>query len=265
VKKETEVLVSWRDWILTLPFVLSFLGVLIAFEFIQRFALLVGRRKHEQSVVALNRWLTKTLKILGTKITYQNHAKLIQGVPIIAVSNHQSLFDIPILHTILASHYPRFIAKKELSRWIPSISFNLRRGENAVIDRSNPRQAIEEIENLGQLMVERNFATVIFPEGTRARTGELKKFRVAGVATLLQMVPHAIVVPITIDESWKLAAHKGLPVPRNVHLRVIVGGALDKGDSHSLKDLIAQLEEIISNTLKAMRQNPMLGTERELD
>ena len=53
------------------------------------------------------------------------------------VSNHQSMFDIVVIGGVLFTNYPKYVAKKELGRWLPSISLNLRRGGNALIDRKD--------------------------------------------------------------------------------------------------------------------------------
>ena len=57
-----------------------------------------------------------------------------------------------------------------------------------------------------------NWSTVIFPEGTRAKNGQLKPFAVGGVATLLKKVPQALVVPIAINGSWKLVQYGKFPL-----------------------------------------------------
>ena len=44
--------------------------------------------------------------------------------------------------------HPKFISKKELGKGIPSVSFNLRHGGSALIDRKNPMQAVEAIRKL---------------------------------------------------------------------------------------------------------------------
>jgi len=64
---------------------------------------------------------------------------------------------------------------------------------------------------------------VIFPEGTRSRAGELREFRRAGTLALLEAAPGVPVVPITIDQSWRLLAHDMLPIPWGVRVHVRIG------------------------------------------
>ena len=121
---------SILDWLLTIPFWILFFLTLIVFEIAQRIAYyLHGQERQQQVARRLNRtlvWLTR--HILRTKIEIESHFVPEPERPYLITSNHQSLFDIPILDGIFARQSPRFIAKQELSRWIPSVSFNLRSG-----------------------------------------------------------------------------------------------------------------------------------------
>ena len=215
------------DWLLTIPFLLAFAGILVFFDVVQRLAILVSRRWHELAVTGLNRSLTWSLRLTGTRLLVDGVADVPEGRPLVIISNHQSMFDIPVLCAVFTRFHPRFVAKIELSRWIPSVSFNLRHGGSALIDRSNPRQAVAEIKRFAQGLLEYKFAAVLFPEGTRAKDGVLKRFRTAGLATLLQSVPDAVVLPVALDGTWKLTARKCLPVPCGVTVRVAVGKTID--------------------------------------
>lgn len=83
-------------------------------------------------------------------------------------------------------------------------SHNLKYGKSALIDRKNGSQAVKEIFKLGKLIEENNYAACIFPEGTRSKTGRVKKFMPAGISTLLRASPSAIIVPFVIDGHSQL-------------------------------------------------------------
>jgi 1-acyl-sn-glycerol-3-phosphate acyltransferase len=124
--------------------------------------------------------------------------------PIIFVANHQSMYDIPPLIWFLRDYHAKFISKIELTKNIPSISFNLRHGGGANIDRKDSKQAVGEILKLGERMKENNWSAVIFAEGTRSKDGKMKDFQVGGIATILKKAPQALIVPVAIENSWKL-------------------------------------------------------------
>ncbi len=136
---------------------------------------LLGYQAHKVSVDILNFFLLRCLNILGTRIHFNNAFDLPTNRPLIIVANHQNTFDIPPLIWYLRKHHLKFVSKKELGRGIPSVSFNLRNGGSALIDRKNPRQAVDEIDRHAQLLSKNNWSTLIFPEGTRSKTGIPKK------------------------------------------------------------------------------------------
>lgn len=171
-----------------------------------------GYGAHKHSVDILNFFLTYCNWLLFNSISFHNNQNLPTDRSIIFVANHQSMYDIPGLIWYLRKHHPKFISKIELAKGIPSISFNLKYGGGANIDRKDSKQAISEIIKLGTRMSNNNWSTVIFPEGTRAKDGKIKSFQVGGIATLLKKVPQALVVPVAIENSWKIVRYGNYPL-----------------------------------------------------
>ena len=145
-----------------------------------------GYQAHKKSVDYLNFSLLRCLNILGTRITFENKHDLPQGVPHIIVANHQSPYDIPPIIWYLRKLHPKFISKQELGKGIPSISYNLRKGGSILIDRKNPRQSLPAIKNFAEYLNETNRSAVIFPEGTRSKTGMPRKFSPNGLKMLFR-------------------------------------------------------------------------------
>lgn len=201
-------------------FYLFFFLILIVFQPIQWVAYrLFGYKAHKSSVDILNFFLTYCDIFLGSSITFKNDHQLPVDRPIIFVANHQSMYDIPALIWFLRKYHVKFISKIELTRGIPSISFNLKYGGGANIDRKDSKQAISEIIKLGRRMKENTWSTMIFPEGTRAKDGKIKSFQVGGIATLLKVVPNALIVPVAIENSWKLVQYGSFPLSFGERLR----------------------------------------------
>ncbi|HEY1025408.1 MAG TPA: lysophospholipid acyltransferase family protein [Sphingobacteriaceae bacterium] len=171
-----------------------------------------GYTAHKHSVDILNFFLLSSYYAVGCSVRFTNRQPLPEGRPIIFIANHQSLYDIPPLIWFLRKYHAKFISKIELTRGIPSISFNLKYGGGANIDRKDPKQAIGEILKLAQRMKANNWSTVIFPEGTRSRNGLLKPFAVGGIATILKKVPNALIVPVAIDNAWKMVRYGKFPL-----------------------------------------------------
>ena len=167
---------------------------------------------HKRSVDILNFFLVKTAYLLGNSVTFVNKQNLPLNRPIIFVANHQSLFDIPPMIYYLRRYHAKFISKVELTKGIPSISYNLRVGGGANIDRKDPRQSITELVKFATRMKDNNWSAMIFPEGTRSQDGKVKKFQSAGVATLLKKCPNALLVPVAITDSWKMIQYGMYPM-----------------------------------------------------
>lgn len=151
--------------------------------------------------------------MLGTTFSFKISEKLPRNTPIIVASNHQSMWDIPPLIWFLRKIHPKFISKKELGKGIPTISYNLKYGGSVLIDRKDPLQATTEIAKVAKYISENKRSVVIFPEGTRSRNGEPKKFHRKGLITLFENAPDSFVLPVSINNSWKLQRNRMFPIP----------------------------------------------------
>lgn len=171
-----------------------------------------GYHAHHRSVRIMNWTLVQLTRILGTTYKFSGRENLPKDQPIIFVSNHQSMFDISPIEWYLSVHHPKFISKIELGKGIPSVSYNLKKGGSALIDRRNPKQALPEIKKLAEYIEKNNHSAVIFPEGTRSKDGKLKPFKDTGLKVLLKYSPSALIVPITINNSWKLLKNGTFPL-----------------------------------------------------
>ncbi|PKQ61989.1 1-acyl-sn-glycerol-3-phosphate acyltransferase [Labilibaculum filiforme] len=193
------------SYILSCVFYILFLLLLVIFHPVQVICRkLFGYQAHKTSVDVLNFFLMRVVFFLGVRITSLPKVNLPTDRPLIIISNHQGVYDIPPIVWIFRKHHPKFISKKELAKNIPSVSYNLRHSGAALIDRKNRAQAIPEIYKLGELIAKHNYAASIFPEGTRSKTGVMKPFKAGGIETLLKAAPNALIVPFVVDGNYKI-------------------------------------------------------------
>lgn len=171
-----------------------------------------GYEAHKKSVAVLNFFLVRNTHLLGTSYDFQNREKLPVGVPLIIVANHQSLYDIPAIIWFMRKWHPKFISKKELGKGIPSVSYNLRHGGSVLIDRKDAKQSLTQIKIMAEYIEKHNRSAVIFPEGTRSKNGIPKKFSENGVKILCKYAPSAYIVPISINNSWKMNRYGQFPM-----------------------------------------------------
>ena len=233
---------------LTVIYFILFGIVLVVFHPIQWICLnLFGYSAHKKSVSLLNLVLIRITLVLGTWYTFENPHKIPKDRPLIIIANHQSMNDIPPIIWFLRAHHPKFISKIELGKGIPSVSYNLRHGGSVLINRKDSKQALDQIAKLGKYIEEHKRSAVIFPEGTRGRTGHPKKFQTNGLKTLMRFSPSALLVPITINNSWKMLRYGKFPYGIGSHLKFTVHPPLENsGDPDAL---IALIEEQITSKI----------------
>ena len=211
---------------------LIFFGLtLVVFHPIQWICLNVfGYRAHKGSVSILNLCLMRCTHILGTRYSFSGRENLPESGPLIIVTNHQSMYDIPPIIWHLRKFHPKFVSKKELGRGIPSVSYNLRHGGSALIDRKDRKQAREALENLGTYIEATGRSAVIFPEGTRSRNGVPKPFKTYGLQVLMKQAPSASILPISINNSWKMFRYGKFPHGLGAHIRYTIHPAIPVAD-----------------------------------
>lgn len=202
-----------------------------------------GYNAHKKSVSILNLILMRCTHLLGTRYSYSNPYSLPKNRPLIIIANHQSMNDIPPLIWHFRAHHPKFVSKIELGKGIPSVSYNLRHGGSVLIDRKDSRQALMEISKLGKYIEATNRSAVIFPEGTRSRTGHPKKFQPTGLKVLMKQAPSALLVPISINNSWKMLRYGKFPYGIGSHLTFQVHQPIENNQNPD--DIIAQVEKTI--------------------
>jgi len=171
-----------------------------------------GYKAHKKVVDYMNLCLVGTLFFLGSRVVFKNKHKLPEKTSLILVSNHQSTYDIPPIFWYLRKYHPKFVSKIELGKGIPSVSYNLRHGGSVLIDRKDPRQALKALSDFGTYIENNNRSAVIFPEGTRSRNGVPKHFSENGLKMMVKKTPSSYVVPISINNSWKIVQYGTFPL-----------------------------------------------------
>jgi 1-acyl-sn-glycerol-3-phosphate acyltransferase len=235
---------------ISILFYLCFGLTLVIFHPIQWICLNVfGYQAHKKSVDYLNFCLTKCTTILGTTYTFENKELIPNNAPIIFVANHQSLYDIVGIIWYLRRFHAKFVSKKELGKGIPSVSYNLRHGGSILIDRKDPKQAIPLIKNLSEYIEKHKRSAVIFPEGTRSKDGNPKEFAQSGLKILCKYAPSAYVVPITINNSWKMVKFGAFPMGLGNRLQFIIHEPLAVKD-FSFEELIQKTEQTVKKSIK---------------
>lgn len=198
---------------LSVVFYLLFGGTLVIFHAAQWLCLnLFGYTAHKKCVDVLCFFLVANTYVLGTRYKVKGLNKLPAGVPLILAANHQSLYDITSIGWFFRKVHPKYISKIELGKGIPSISYNLNHGGSVLIDRKDAKQSLSAIKDMGLYIEENKRSVVIFPEGTRSKTGKPRPFAANGLKILSKYAPSAYMVPVTINNSWKMTRWGSFPL-----------------------------------------------------
>jgi 1-acyl-sn-glycerol-3-phosphate acyltransferase len=237
------------SYILSIIFYFFYGLLLLIFHVFQWLGFNLGKYKgHKFAVDMMNCTLTYLLYVLGTRITFINKYEIPKNVPLILVSNHQSMHDICPISCYMKKYHPKFVSKIELGKGIPSVSYNLTHGGSVLIDRKDARQSLAAIRDFGKYIEQNNYTAVIFPEGTRSKDGQPKRFSENGLKMLTKFAPSAYIIPVTINNCWKLNKHGMFPLEIGVNVTFEFHEAIE-AKAMNFEDLFQKVEHTIKNSV----------------
>ena len=153
-------------------------------------------------------WSRDILRAAGTPVIAEGLEHIPRDQPVMYASNHSSMFDIWALFATLPGSV-RFVAKQELFK-IPLLGGAMRAVGHIPIDRGARKKAFEAYDEAARTIREGTSSIVVFPEGTRSRTGELLPFKNApfGLAIAAQVPIVPVYVHLTFEilpkGAWRL-------------------------------------------------------------
>ncbi|NOY09745.1 MAG: 1-acyl-sn-glycerol-3-phosphate acyltransferase [Spirochaetes bacterium] len=175
----------------TFIFIACLIFDLVVQDFVLRFHYLFLRKNvasyYNKFQIARIRAIYKYAHVYtGFSINVESALKTRLPESFVILCNHQSLADILVVFYAFPGHFIKFVAKKSLKYGLPSISLGARIGKHAFINRKGDfKSTIRELKKLAKNTGEGR-CPVIFPEGTRSRTGEVGIFHSAAVRVILE-------------------------------------------------------------------------------
>lgn len=186
--------------------------------------------------------------------------KLEVGEGTLIVMNHQSVLDIPLVVSAVRPAHPRIVTRSRYARGKPLISHMVRLYQYPTVD---PRAMTKvEVRSVAKRAADSPVPVVIYPEGTRSRTGNIASFRRAGLSAILAERSWTVYV-MTIDGYWSLRTMKDfLEGSSRIRGRMQVSGPwtspdpadMEVGESGDTRD-DPVLEEFIQIVEQAMRDD----------
>jgi 1-acyl-sn-glycerol-3-phosphate acyltransferase len=121
---------------------------------------------------------------------------------VLVLMNHQSLMDIPLVVEAIQGTYPRIVTRARYARGKPLISHMVRLYQYPTVEQGATVRG--QVAALGEAARNTSVPMVIYPEGTRTRSGEIGAFRTLGLRTLLAARPWQVWIMVT-DGAWEAA------------------------------------------------------------
>ena len=140
-------------------------------------------------------WSWLILRTTGVRVDVRGLERLVPGRTYVFVSNHQSIYDIPILFLSLPFQL-RIIAKESLGRF-PFLGWHLRRTGHMLVDRARPDR--HAIFSWASALTSKGLSLIVFPEGTRSGDGRVGRFK--GGSFYLALEAGLTVVPLSVIGS----------------------------------------------------------------
>ena len=149
-------------------------------------------------------------------IRVEGREKIDQSQVYVAVSNHQSMLDILVIHSLFF-HF-KWVSKKELI-YFPFVGWNMLLNRYVIVDRASRKSFIRMMRDCRR-HIRQGSSIMIFPEGTRSTDGSIRKFK-EGAFRLAQQMKCPI-LPIVLDGTGESLPKKGLFIRKKSTIRVKV-------------------------------------------
>ena len=194
-------------------------------------------------------WSRLILKTTGVRVTVEGLDLLMPGTTYVFVSNHQSIYDIPVIFASLP-YQLRIIAKASLARF-PVLGWHLWRGGHLFVDRKNPDRS--GILKRWRALVSAGLSLIIFAEGTRSWTGRVARFKAGSfllaIEAGLPLVPLAVIGTRRVMPKGRLRTEPAV-VALVVH-QPIQPPVLDAPTIEDARRLATRVHETVAGTVES--------------
>jgi 1-acyl-sn-glycerol-3-phosphate acyltransferase len=180
-------------------------------------AFILTRSKETPLTMARTWWAPGSLYCLGVKkLTITGLENIPANESVIIVSNHSSYIDIPAIFSAMPYNV-RFVAKSSLKA-MPFLGWYMTMTDMVFIDRGNKKKAMDSLQKAGE-MIHKGKPVIIFPEGTRTKTGKLGELKKG--AFHLANSANVAILPIGIKGSFAIWSSLSMKLtPGNVELHI---------------------------------------------
>jgi len=196
----------------------------------------------------LKGWADACVRNARIRLEVSGAEHLGSGRTYLVMSNHQSLYDIPVLFHVIGSNF-RMIGKKELFR-VPVFGGAMTAAGFVEIDRSDRNSAIRSLQRARDVLAGGTHVW-ISPEGTRSPTGALLPFKKG--AFYLALEAQLPILPVTVQGTRNVLPARGIRSIPDQEVRVTVHSPVEPGPYAALgKPGRAKLMNDVRATLESV-------------
>ena len=202
--------VLWSFWVVTMVVASTFVHGLVSNVWS-----LFDRTPPPQLRVA-RAWARSLLWIAGVKVEIEGLEHIRAGGNYVFVANHVSYMDTPVVLANIPEQF-LFLAKSELFK-IPFLGWHLQRAGHVSVPLEDVRGSLRTLTQAA-VSIRAGRSTLVFPEGGRSETGELREFK-DGAAFIAIRAQVPIVPLALIGMRQILPMHSLRFRPGRVKLRI---------------------------------------------
>ncbi len=185
----------------------------------------LGRCTSEGCDRRLDSWSRRLLEQARVNIDVEGLDNAPEGETFVVMSNHQSLYDIPVIFQVLRRRV-RMVAKTELFK-VPVWAGAMRAAGFVEVDRKNRERAIVSLRRAKEAL-KGGTSIWIAPEGTRSESGKLAPFKQGGFH--LAFETGARILPVSIDGSREVLLARGWTVHDDQRVKVTISPPIDASE-----------------------------------
>lgn len=162
------------------------------------------------------------------------------------VANHQSFLDVFAVYGWLPNYF-KWMMKKEL-RKIPFVGTACKVAGHIFVDRSNPRAALQSVELVKKELVD-GISTVIYPEGTRTKTGEIGRFKAGAFKIAMDL--NLPVVPLSLTGFYEAMPSGQAFVNPHARVYLHIGNPVDLSQFAGINEAMAAVRAKVEEGMEA--------------
>lgn len=180
------------------------------------------------------------------KIQVSGREKIDRSKPYVIVTNHQSMLDVPLMYVLPLNF--KWVSKREVMKF-PIFGWVLRMHGDIAIERGSSSSA-RHMMKLADEYLGRGTSVILFPEGTRTKTGRMGRFKEGGF--LMAQSAGVGVLPVVHDGNYEVLNGWKLRMPHRFRVQVLDPIPPERVMATDVKQLTREVEQMMVNLHRQM-------------